>query len=96
MRVHDPPVPAEVVDAQHLVVAVDARAQLSAAPAVLVVDGAEPLPIVSWAGPWPLDERWWDPERQRRRARMQMVTEDQVARLVVIEGGRWWVEATYD
>lgn len=96
VRVHDPPVPAEVIDATGVGVAVDARAQLSASPAVLAVDGAEPLPIVSWAGPWPLDERWWDPERQRRRARLQMVTADQVARLVVIEGGRWWVEATYD
>lgn len=96
VRVHDPPVPAEVFDAEHLVVGVDARAGLTASPAALVVDGAEPLPIVSWAGPWPLDERWWDPERRRRRARLQMVTEDQVARLVVIEGGRWWVEATYD
>jgi protein ImuB len=96
VRVHDPPVPAEVVDATGAAIAVDARAQLSAAPAVLVVDGAAPLTVGSWAGPWPLDERWWDPERQRRRARMQMVTDDQVARLVVIEGGRWWVEATYD
>ncbi|MFN3219908.1 MAG: DNA polymerase Y family protein [Acidimicrobiales bacterium] len=96
VRVHDPPVPAEVVDATGAAIAVDARAQLSAAPAVLVVDGAAPLTVGSWAGPWPLDERWWDPERQRRRARLQMVTEDQVARLVVIEGGRWWVEATYD
>lgn len=96
VRIHDPPVPAEVHDAHRVPVGVDARARLTAPPAVLVVDGAEPLLILSWAGPWPLEERWWDPERQRRRARLQMVTDDQVARLVVIEGGRWWVEATYD
>jgi protein ImuB len=52
--------------------------------------------VVAWAGPWPLDERWWDPAAARRRARFQIVTADGLARLLTLEGGRWSVEATYD
>jgi protein ImuB len=51
---------------------------------------------VAWAGPWPVDERWWDPVAHRRRARFQMLDETGVARLAVVEAGQWWVEADYD
>ena len=57
---------------------------------------AGPDAITSWAGPWPVDERWWDPERHSRRARFQVVTDDGIARLVVLERGRWSITATYD
>ena len=53
------------------------------------------LPIVQWAGPWPLDERWWDLASHRRQARMQVVTGDGDAHVVVLEGGSWWIEASY-
>jgi len=85
-------------------VAVDGRGALSAPPHLLLspptpnesaVTRARDL-VVAWAGPWPLDERWWDPERRRRSARLQMVTADGTARLVVLEGGVWRVAATYD
>jgi protein ImuB len=52
--------------------------------------------IVGWAGPWPADERWWDPNGHRRRARLQLLLEDGSAHLLVLEGGRWGIEATYD
>ena len=55
-----------------------------------------PAEVVAWAGPWPVDERWWDPARHRRRARLQVVTADGVAHLLALEGGRWRTEATYD
>ena len=51
--------------------------------------------IRAWAGPWPLDERWWDTGR-RRRARLQVVTGDGQARLLTLEHGQWHLEATYD
>ena len=51
--------------------------------------------IAQWAGPWPLDERWWDLASHRRQARMQIVTESGDAHVVVLEGGSWWVEASY-
>ena len=34
---------------------------LSAPPALLTVDGAGPMRVEAWAGPWPIDELWWDP-----------------------------------
>jgi protein ImuB len=60
------------------------------------VDGGPWLEVVGWAGPWPLEERWWDAVRARRRARAQLVTVDGRARLVTLEQGQWKVEATYD
>ncbi|MGC5051894.1 DNA polymerase Y family protein [Micromonospora sp. DT48] len=52
--------------------------------------------IVGWAGPWPVDERWWAPAEARRRARFQVCLADGSALLLAVEGGRWWVEAIYD
>ena len=54
------------------------------------------VPIAAWAGPWPAEERWWDPARARRRARLQVVDAAGTARLLCREDGRWWLEAVYD
>ncbi|MBV9664132.1 MAG: DNA polymerase Y family protein [Actinobacteria bacterium] len=89
--VHVPPMPTDVVDANGAPVAVTGRGLLAAEPARLAGEA-----VTAWAGPWLADERWWDPPAHRRRARFQMVTADGVARLVALENGRWWVEATYD
>jgi protein ImuB len=43
-----------------------------------------------------VEERWWDPSRHRRRARLQVLTTDGVARLLTLEAGEWTVEAVYD
>ena len=94
--VHPRPEPVEVVDAGGRAVTVTGRATMSAAPARLVGAGHRPVDITAWAGPWPVDERWWDPAAHRRRARTQVVTADGVAHLLAVEGGRWVVEATYD
>lgn len=95
-RIHAMPLPAEVVDAGGGAISVTGRGDISAAPARLSVDGGPWCEVVAWAGPWPLEERWWDEASGRRRARTQLVTADGLARLVVLEGGRWHVEATYD
>lgn len=94
--VHVEPLPAELVDADGHPVVIGGRGPASAAPARLSVDGGRWSTVVGWAGPWPLDERWWDVAAHRRRARMQVATDDGAAHLVALEGGRWWVEATYD
>jgi protein ImuB len=52
--------------------------------------------VTAWSGPWPCDELWWDPAAHRRRARLQVVLDDGVAHLLTREGGRWFLEATYD
>jgi protein ImuB len=95
-RIHAAPVRAEVVDAAGEPVQVSGRGSISAPPARLSVDGGPWCDVVAWAGPWPLEERWWDLARARRRARTQLVTADGHARLVVLEGSQWQVEATYD
>ncbi len=103
--VHPEPLPVEVVDASGVLVQVSGRGLVSAPPAR--VSSRESGPgsssrrtggheVVAWAGPWLADERWWDPPAHRRRARFQVVTTDGRAHLLAIEGGRWWVEATYD
>jgi protein ImuB len=95
-RVHPSPLAAAVVDAAGGSLEVSGRGALSAAPARLSVAGGPWQEVVAWAGPWPLEERWWDAARQRRRARVQLVTTDGQAHLVCIEAGAWRVDATYD
>ncbi len=88
--------PVAVVGADGDAVAVDGRGELSGPPGRLVIPGNPSIDIVAWAGPWPIDERWWDHRTRRRCARLQVVTNDDVARLLVLEGGAWFVEALYD
>jgi protein ImuB len=85
---------AELVDAEGNAMVVSGRGLLDAAIDRLSVDGGPWQEVVGWAGPWPVTERWW--EVRRRRARLQVVTADGVARLLCSERGRWWVEAVYD
>jgi protein ImuB len=94
--VHPEPLPAEVVDAAGAGVTVDGRSLLSAPPSRLRVEGGGWSAIAAWAGPWPVDERWWDPGAHRRLARLQVTTGGGAAHLLKLTGGRWWVEATYD
>jgi protein ImuB len=97
--VHHPPLRAEVVDAAGHPVLVSGRGELSAPPAQVRVDrpGARALTeVAAWAGPWPCDERWWDPQGHRRRARLQVTTAGGAAYLLTIEASRWSAEATYD
>jgi len=94
--VHGDPVAANVADAAGERVLVSGRGALSAPPARLSVVGGPWTGVLAWAGPWPLEERWWDAARQRRRARLQLVTADGQALLLTLERGQWHVEATYD
>jgi protein ImuB len=89
-------VPAEVVDDSGRRVGVSGRGEATAAPAHLAVGAEAPRRVTAWAGPWPLDERWWDPTSHRRRARFQVVTEDGQGHLLVLAERRWWIAATYD
>ncbi len=99
------PRPVEVVDDGGVPVTVSGRGVLSGRPALLrPLAGSEvagwrrgrPRRITAWAGPWPVEERWWEPDRHRRLARFQVVTDDGRAHLVVAEHRRWWISATYD
>lgn len=71
------------------------RGMLSARPNVL--DGRR---VVSWAGPWLLQERWWTGSTaaipEQRRARMQVVTEPGPPMLLEFGADGWLIEAVYD
>ena len=69
---------------------------LTAPPALVSTDGSSPMRIEAWAGPWPIDELWWDETRARHVARFQVVGIDGSAWLMVVEDGQWWTEARYD
>ncbi len=88
---------ARVLDSAGAVVTVNGRGEPSAAPFRLEARGwARSYEIKAWAGPWPVEERWWDPAQQRRVARLQVVLDDGGAWLAILEGGRWWIAAQYD
>ncbi len=105
------PVPASVTDDSGTAVTVTGRAMVSAPPARLsadrlsadrlsaarrAADGEPGLAITSWAGPWPVDERWWRPASACRKARFQLVTGDGSAWLATVQNGRWLIEAGYE
>ena len=104
------PQPVEVLDECGEQVWVSARGLVSARLAtlrLLVGDDdsgwrpGRPRQIIAWAGPWPIEERWWEPERHRRQARFQVVTDREGGGghdgyLVVAEHRRWWISARYD
>ncbi len=94
-RVPVDPWPVELHDDAGSMVTVTGRGLASASPTRLIVNGRAHT-IVAWAGPWPVDERWWDADGHRRRARFQIVTDDGRARLVALERGQWWVTALWD
>ena len=86
----------EVLDSEGRAVAVGGRGLISSPPVhVRFAPEASPASVRAWAGPWCVDERWWDALARRRRARVQVVLDD-AAHLLTLEDGRWWLEATYD
>ncbi len=99
------PYPVEVLDGAGELLGVNGRGIVSARPATLrLLSGDDasgwrrgrPRAIVAWAGPWPVEQRWWEPDHHRRLARFQMVTDDHDGYLVVAEHRRWWISARYD
>ena len=91
--VYPVPLPAEV-SGRDGPVRVSGRGVLSAAPTRLSVEGGPWTPVTGWAGPWPVEERWWS-RSGRRLARLQVVTADGRAHLLAAERRVWRVEATY-
>jgi protein ImuB len=94
--VYPVPLAARVTDNAGAPVAVSGRAEVSAPPAWLSAGGGPPRAITAWAGPWPVTQRWWDPQHTCRQARFQLVTDDGSAWLAALQDGRWLIEASYD
>jgi protein ImuB len=96
----DPPRPAQVLDEAGRPVVVTARGAVPHPPARFGLGSEQPVAIVSWAGPWPVDERWWQPGAARRVVRCQLVDVRGRAYLVSHNASgtspSWQVEAVYD
>lgn len=100
--VYADPIEVQVVDENKNLLRVTARHELSAEPAYLLV-GQKSCKVISWAGPWPIEERWWDIARSRRLVRLQIVVEKIMhdgslqiqALLVALEHGEWSIAALY-
>ncbi|MGH3787881.1 MAG: DNA polymerase Y family protein [Pseudonocardiaceae bacterium] len=95
---------AEVLDDAGRAVGVSGRGRLTGAPYRIAVDGSPPRRVLTWAGPWPVEERWWEPGGGRRCARLQAVLDtdpegraaEPLAVLLACEAGRWRVEGIYE
>jgi protein ImuB len=91
--------PVELLDAAGRQVVVTERGLIPYPPAnVAFADRGSPARITSWAGPWPIDERWWDPDSHRQLVRLQLVDVTGSAYLVCFDRAErcWLLEALYD
>lgn len=91
--------PVELLDGQGDPVRVTNRGLFSADPVRMVggVPGRGER-LRWWAGPWPVDERWWDPGSGAagRTARAQVLLEDERAFLLCYRQRRWYLEGGYE
>ncbi len=92
--VHASPQAITVADAAGCAVRVTGRGFVSASPATVGL-GAQRETVQAWAGPWPVEERWWDLTRSRRMARLQVLTHSGRLLLLAVERGQWWLAAEY-
>jgi len=96
----DPPRVVQVLDAGNTPVRVTDSGAVTCLPSRLVIDGEPAAPITAWAGPWPVDERWWDPDTSSRVALFQLVDARGRAYLAschLVPGAvRWTLDAIYD
>jgi protein ImuB len=104
--------PVELLDADGNPVRVTGRGLFSADPSRLAAPGGVDPRVASllpagvdrlswWAGPWPVDERWWDPEQSKagRTARAQVLVdgdERPQALLLCYRQRRWYLEGIYE
>jgi protein ImuB len=101
--------PVELFDADGNPVRVTGRGLFSADPARLEAPGGTDRAgrLSWWAGPWPVDERWWDagqvPTQVRagRTARVQVLLDgdgDTAGRALLLcyRQRRWYLEGAYE
>jgi protein ImuB len=98
--------PVELLDADGNPVRVTGRGLFSADPVRLTGDGRSGR-LSWWAGPWSVDERWWDPEKSGkagRTARVQVLLEEpggpddaaDRAMLLCYRQRQWYLEGIYE
>ena len=99
-RVLADPWAAELVGPGGRTVDVDERGSVTCDPTRFRTDpGTGWQPVAAWAGPWPVEELWWEAPAsggRRRVARFQVVGVDGRAWLMTWDTGVWFTEAAYD
>jgi len=98
------PTPVTVGTADGSLLTVDERMALSGPPATVVVGrgsgqgglAGTAMTVTGWAGPWPVDERWWAPDEANRSVRLQLGVDGGCALLIAGRDDTWWLEAIYD
>jgi protein ImuB len=93
-----------VLDEAGCAIGVTGRGRLTGVPHRIAVEGGPPRRVLSWAGPWLVEERWWEPSGGRCCARLQAVldtgpderTAGPLAVLLGHTGGRWQVQGIYE
>jgi protein ImuB len=105
--------PVELFDADGNPVRVTRRGLFSATPARLAAPGCTDPQVAAllptgtgagrlswWAGPWPVDERWWDSGQAKtgRTARVQVLLDGppDMAMLLCYRQRRWYLEGVYE
>lgn len=92
---YTPARPAVIEDSHGELVTVTQRGLLTGTPYLLRLDSGRQQQIVTYAGPWLSNERWWE-RTPKRAARFQIVTADGFAYLAAQRFGSWFLEALYD
>ena len=95
--------PVELLDVQGNSIRVTSRGLFSADPVRLTARGRDNR-LHWWAGPWPVDERWWDDGLGAggRTARVQVLLEGErpadpgTALLLCYRQRRWYLEGIYE
>jgi protein ImuB len=75
---------------------IDERLEPSGDPATVQIGREPPGVVTGWAGPWPVQERWWAPDDAVVLIRLQLGLADGRALLVAQSGDDWQLEAVYD
>ena len=92
--INHPPVTLETVAGEH--VWITDRGLFTAEPGVLRW-GAKQWEVTGWAGPWPLDERWWAGEHPGGAVRVQVMLDAAVRVLLLLGRDETWrVEGFYE
>lgn len=99
-RIPAEPIPVGLLDAAGDEIEVDARGMLSGRPYRITprTAGGRPVRVTGWAGPWPVQDKWWDgvPVRQYLQVTGVQVTGAEGALLLVGDRQGWRVEGVYE
>jgi protein ImuB len=93
------PEPVQIIDEVGRAVGVTRRCELTSIPCRLIRANSAALDVLTWAGPWPIEERWWAPEVAQRIVQMQVVLIDAEGAenpvLVQLQRAGWVIAAVY-